>query len=202
MVSLSLAAALLLSSGFLGAEELTITSFGKNGLLTFSCPAPNLSYKVEWASSPEGPWSCSWEDLCQIEPGAASPVTRAVPMFYRVKSPAYVQTNELLTESEAGILIQANEGNEDFVLLDVRSAGEFDSGHIIGAVNIDINGPTFDEVLALLPRDKKYLVNCWSGNRSHNAVGTMQTLGFHTVYDLGGGFSAFSANPAHAGLID
>ena len=68
--------------------------------------------------------------------------------------------------------------------------------------NFDIYSPTFQEILKLLPRDRRFFVSCASGGRSTNAVGQMQALGFHTVWDLDGGFSYFSSFPEHADLVE
>ena len=88
----------------------------------------------------------------------------------------------------------------------MRTAGEYDStfgdGHIIGAVNIDFGGPTFNAVLDLLPKEKTYLVYCRSGNRSGLAVGEMQPRGFIDVYNMSNGFSVFETIPAHIDLIE
>jgi rhodanese-related sulfurtransferase len=201
LTSLVIAGALI-APCFLEAEELTITSFGRNGELTFVCPVPDQTYRVEWAASPEGPWSSSWDDLFLIEPGSASSVTVTVPMFYRVKTPARVQAFTSVSGAEAGPLIRDNEGNPDFIILDIRRADEYETGHIVGALEIDYYGPTFDEVLALLPRDKVYLLHCRSGGRSANARATMEMLGFVTVYEIAGGFIAFNTVPENADLIE
>ena len=59
------------------------------------------------------------------------------------------------------------------VVLDVRSAGEFYGGHIEGAINIDVEGMTFDGDIAALDKSKTYAVYCHSGRRSGIAVGKM-----------------------------
>ena len=42
-----------------------------------------------------------------------------------------------LTVQEADTMIAANQGNPDFVILDVRTPSEFGAGHLENAVNID-----------------------------------------------------------------
>lgn len=183
-------------------EEPPVPSLARNGVLSFTCPDPGRSYLVEWAPAPTGPWSSSWSDLCRIEPGTATSAAVAVPMFYRVRTSAVVQTVALVTAAEAGSLIRAHETDPAFTVIDVRTLSEFHTGHIIGAVHIDCFGPTFEALLALLPRDRTYLVNCQGGSRSSDVVATMQALGFEAVYDLDGGFGAFRGIPAHEDLIE
>jgi len=77
------------------------------------------------------------------------------------------------------------------VILDVRSAAEFEKGHIPGATNIDISSAKFAERIAALDTNKTYLVNCAVGMRSARACKKLETMGFAYLYDLGGGFDAW-----------
>jgi rhodanese-related sulfurtransferase len=84
----------------------------------------------------------------------------------------------------------------DVVILDVRTPGETARGMIIGAREIDYRAADFAERVAELDRDKTYLVYCQSGGRSSSAVSAMSEMGFKNVYNLLGGYGAWSA--AHA----
>lgn len=77
------------------------------------------------------------------------------------------------------------------VILDVRSAAEFEKGHIPGATNIDISSAKFAERIAALDTNKTYLVNCAVGMRSARACKKMEAMGFANLHDLGGGFDAW-----------
>ena len=77
------------------------------------------------------------------------------------------------------------------VVLDVRTPKEFAAGHIPGAVNIDVNGPDFQEKIAKLEKDKTYLVHCAAGVRSAKACDKMSQLAFPRLYNLEGGFKAW-----------
>ncbi len=76
------------------------------------------------------------------------------------------------------------------VLLDVRTPGEFMSGTIPNAVNIDIMSYDFQSKIANLDKDKTYFVFCRSGNRSGQACSVMSDLGLKT-YNLAGGIGAW-----------
>ena len=77
------------------------------------------------------------------------------------------------------------------VVLDVRTAGEYFTGHIKGAINIDVEGMTFDGDIAKLDKSKTYAVYCHSGRRSGIAVGKMSDAGFKSLFNLDGGIQAW-----------
>lgn len=77
------------------------------------------------------------------------------------------------------------------VILDVRTPAEFASGHLRGAVNLDIESAGFTAGLAKLAKDAPYAVYCRSGNRSGQALAVMTKSGFTHAYHLGGGITAW-----------
>lgn len=82
------------------------------------------------------------------------------------------------------------EADENAVLLDVRTPGEFNDGFIEGAINIDIMSPYFNERISELDKSKTYYVYCRSGGRSGQACSVMSNLGFKT-YNLAGGIMSW-----------
>lgn len=84
----------------------------------------------------------------------------------------------LMSPTEAYALIRMNRGNPNFVVLDVRTPEEFMTGHIQGAVNIDVNGSRFRDAVGKLDPEKTHLVYCRTGRRSAEAVQIMRDLGF------------------------
>ena len=79
----------------------------------------------------------------------------------------------------------------DGILLDVRTPEEYDSGHLPGAINIDIMGPDFHEQVDTLDTSKTYYVYCRSGGRSSTACKYMKSKGINEVYNLKGGILAW-----------
>jgi rhodanese-related sulfurtransferase len=73
----------------------------------------------------------------------------------------------------------------DIVIVDVRTPAEYATGHLDGAVNIDFQSPSFDDVVAGLDSDADYVVYCQSGNRSAQAVSVMEDADL-AVQDAGG----------------
>ncbi len=86
------------------------------------------------------------------------------------------------------------------VVLDVRSPDEFARGHVPGAINIDINSPTFTEKARQLDKRKTILVNCHAGSRGAIASAELAKLGFKTVCNLEGGLDAWEKSGQHAEL--
>jgi rhodanese-related sulfurtransferase/thiol-disulfide isomerase/thioredoxin len=81
--------------------------------------------------------------------------------------------------------------NKANVILDVRTAEEYKSGHIPGALNIDVNAGDFKQKVAALDKSKTYLVHCASGGRSVTACESLGRLDFPKLYNLPGGFRAW-----------
>ena len=73
------------------------------------------------------------------------------------------------------------------VLLDVREQGEYDSGHIKGAVLLPLGTITADTAaMAIENKDTPVLVYCRSGNRSKKASAALAKLGYKNIYEIGG----------------
>ncbi len=79
-------------------------------------------------------------------------------------------------------------------IVDVRTAGEFASGHIANAVNFDVTSDDFEEQIATLDKEKPVMVYCKSGGRSARAAGVLKDNGFKQVYDLDGGIMGWKAS--------
>jgi len=105
-------------------------------------------------------------------------------------------SNQILEDigiQEAFALIQSNQDNPDFVIVDIRTPEEFDEGHIENAVNIDFYSETFREDLDKLGKSRTYFIYCRSGNRSGRAMPIMEDLGFQEVYNLSAGIKEWIA---------
>lgn len=106
---------------------------------------------------------------------------------------AAIQILEDVGAQEAFELIQRNQGNPDFMIIDIRTPEEFDEGHIEDAVNIDFYSETFKKDLDKLDKGKTYFIYCRSGNRSGRAMPVMKELGFKEVYNLSVGIKEWLA---------
>ncbi|CAN2221790.1 PspE Rhodanese-related sulfurtransferase [Candidatus Nanopelagicaceae bacterium] len=82
---------------------------------------------------------------------------------------------------------QAKASEAGVVVLDVRTGGEFMTGHIANAVNIDVEGMTFDGDIKSLDKEATYAVYCHSGRRSVIAVNKLKDAGFKNLFNLTNG---------------
>lgn len=90
-------------------------------------------------------------------------------------------------------LVQANATNPDFVILDVRTSGEYIYAHLLGAINKNYYASNFTQLIDALPRHKMYLVHCRSGGRSGNTYNMMLGMNFTQVVNMQGGILAWNA---------
>jgi rhodanese-related sulfurtransferase len=107
--------------------------------------------------------------------------------------PASAQIFEDLTVAQCDSVINANYDNPNFVIIDVRTAGEYAPQHLEDAINIDFYAADFSEQLDQLNKEKTYLIHCKSGARSGVTFDLMQTLEFQEVYNMLGGMNTWNA---------
>lgn len=80
-------------------------------------------------------------------------------------------------------------------LLDVRTANEYNAGHIKKAINVDVlNQNAFTKYVKDLDLDQPVYLYCRSGGRSQTASKLLVELGFKEIYDLKGGYLNWSKN--------
>ncbi|MGD9842961.1 MAG: rhodanese-like domain-containing protein [Steroidobacteraceae bacterium] len=81
--------------------------------------------------------------------------------------------------------------NKGALILDVRSADEFATGHIVDARHIVLDklADSLDSIKKY--REKVVIVCCESGARSGQAASLLKTQGYQNVYNLSGGLAAW-----------
>lgn len=70
------------------------------------------------------------------------------------------------------------------VIIDVRSKGEYQGGHIKGSLNIPVD--TLKDNLSKIKKDAVVITCCASGMRSASAKSILKSNGFTEVYNGGG----------------
>jgi phage shock protein E len=73
------------------------------------------------------------------------------------------------------------------IIVDVRSKGEYQGGHIKGSINISVD--TLSNNVSTLKKDKPIITCCASGMRSASAKNILITNGFTDVHNGGGWMS-------------
>lgn len=101
-------------------------------------------------------------------------IAAVVAVFFMIKQSGQISAKDALERLKSGARV-----------IDVRSPGEFSSGHLDLAINIPL-----DEIETELPKrvnDKNQvlLLHCASGMRSGMAKSKLQGLGYTNAFNLG-----------------
>lgn len=89
-----------------------------------------------------------------------------------------------MSVKKAAELVESEKYNPNFVLLDIRTASDYEKEHLDLAFSVDFSSETFPETVTKLDRSKKYLVYSNDSRSSVQAVRVMRKLGFRSVYYL------------------
>jgi len=124
----------------------------------------------------------------------------AIPIFiiclgFILPSLSAQDSTRILTVSakEAADLIDKHNGDSNFAILDIRTPGEFQSGHLQSAILIDFYSQTFVDRLRQLDKGKKFLIYCRTGNRSARSLEIFRKLQFQKVYHMANGISTWNS---------
>jgi rhodanese-related sulfurtransferase len=87
----------------------------------------------------------------------------------------------------ADVRLDLQRGQQSFVLLDVRSAQDFDECHIPGAINLPARRITAESA-SDLSKERLLVVYCWSPgcNAATKAAARLSALGFQVKEMIGG----------------
>ena len=101
-------------------------------------------------------------------------VAAVIAVIFMMKKSGQISVREALEHLKSGARV-----------IDVRSPGEFNSGHLAQAINIPV-----DEIETALPRRVKdnnqvLLLHCASGMRSSTAKKILNGMGYANVFNLG-----------------
>lgn len=80
---------------------------------------------------------------------------------------------------------QSEVGNDDVQIVDVRGVNEYKISHVPGAKHVFVG--TLPENLDEIPRDKKIILHCQSGDRTTIAYSLLRRNGFDNVINYPGG---------------
>ena len=96
------------------------------------------------------------------------------------------------TKKRAPVRITAEQGKtmmdsgNPFILLDVRSKEEYDTGHIHGAILLPDDEIRERAAEVLHDTESTIIVYCRSGRRSAGAAQNLFNMGYKNIYDMGG----------------
>ncbi len=125
-------------------------------------------------------------DLAELDLAYAPPYSSANDP---VNLAAFIAGNDLAGFSPlvtAAQLKAEQAGGRPPLLLDVRTLGEWTRGHLTGAQHLPVDDLRWE--LAQVPRDRRIVVYCRTGFRSHLALRTLKENGYTDVANLTGGW--------------
>ena len=79
--------------------------------------------------------------------------------------------------------------NKEAILIDVRTPAEYRDGHIPGVANIPLD--ELEKRVSEVPKDKKVVLICRTGNRSAQGTKLLRSKGFDNVFNSTGGMSTW-----------
>lgn len=93
-----------------------------------------------------------------------------------------------ITSISAAQLAEAQKGNPEINIIDVRKGSEHLSEHILGAINAPLD--YINESMLMVDKNKTYYVHCAGGYRSMIFTSVLRARGYHNLIDVDGGFKA------------
>ena len=94
-----------------------------------------------------------------------------------------LETTRRISPEELESLVKSG---QEPLIIDVRKKSEYDSEHVIDAVNIPLN--EINSHLAEFPKDKPFVLHCQGGYRSMIASSILKQRGWDNFEDVVGGF--------------
>jgi len=135
-------------------------------------------------------------------------ITALLFIVFSACTAIYEDGNELasvvkseINEISVDTLKSMIDNGEEFLLIDVRQPAEYEIGNIPGSFSIPrgelefliVDEYFWEEQFMYVPlKTDKIIVYCKVGGRGALAAKSLQKLGFENVYNLEGGFLAFS----------
>ena len=96
--------------------------------------------------------------------------------------------------ADAGVDISVDEAlrlwqNKEAIIIDVRTPAEYQEGHIPGVANIPLD--ELEKRMGEVPKDKKVVLICRTGNRSAQGTKLLRGKGLNNVFNSTSGMSSW-----------
>ena len=82
----------------------------------------------------------------------------------------------------------------DFILVDVRTTEEYQSGHIQDAVNFDFYSESFQNDILTLDKSSSIILYCRTQNRSTKTANYLKESGYNEITVIAGGITSWVKN--------
>ena len=84
--------------------------------------------------------------------------------------------------------------NTDYILVDLRTAEEYESGHIQDAVNFDFYSESFQKEILSFDKNSSIILYCRTQNRSIKTANYLKDNGYKEITVLEGGITSWVKN--------
>jgi len=104
---------------------------------------------------------------------------------------------QIFDSSEINVISDAqfNEiQDSDYILVDVRTVEEYESGHIQDAVNFDFYSESFQNDILTLDKSSSIILYCRTQNRSTKTANYLKENGYKEITVLVGGITSWVKN--------
>ena len=82
----------------------------------------------------------------------------------------------------------------DYILIDVRTAEEYESGHIQDAINFDYYSESFQKEILSLDKSASIVLFCRTQNRSTKTANYLKENGYKEITVIAGGITSWVKN--------
>ena len=82
----------------------------------------------------------------------------------------------------------------DYILVDVRTIDEYESGHIQNAINFDFYSESFQKEILSLEKKSSIILYCRTQNRSTKAANFLKENGYKEISVIEGGITSWVKN--------
>lgn len=130
------------------------------------------------------------QNTLEIKPEIKAAIEKYFTGLADVKGTTYA--NYKISEEDAKKLVDAKD--KSVMFLSVRKAEDYAKGHIEGAVNIPF-AKGMEQKFSTLPKDKKIIVYCYTGQTAGQTVAVLKLLGYDAV-SLNSGMGSDATKPA------
>jgi rhodanese-related sulfurtransferase len=103
-----------------------------------------------------------------------------------VQGPAVSEDTILVTLQPKEFYKKTTE-KQNIPIIDIRTAAEYDAGHIWRAISMPYNDPAFESKLSALGRENEYAIYCAAGTQSKKVAEEMKARSFKRIYYLADG---------------
>ncbi|MBS4032523.1 MAG: rhodanese-like domain-containing protein [Clostridiales bacterium] len=94
--------------------------------------------------------------------------------------PKVADSNNIIPSEDVKDMLESNP--DSVLIIDIRSAEDFEAGHIPGAVHSP--WANVGEIMDRIPRNKPVVVACYSGQTAGQTIGALRAAGFDNVKSL------------------